>query len=557
MGLGVWTTVEGNVYPSATRYGGGFQWMVVDEDRTTSNQSRLRIRPYIKKVTSVSDSYAAYNLSYQSSYFQINDADKKTINTRFDFRKATVGTVYVLDTETLPFETDADKEYVEYTITHDSNGASTIKIGGYIKGETSSNYFQYVKTTASVTLPRINKAAVISAQDTPIGGVMKLYLNRPSADSEDYITAYVGNKTYSIRTGTQSTYIEWTVPDEIYTIIPTSKQVECRILCETYSGATGNLIGSSSVTVNLYVDEVPGFDVTATTDSTDGTLLVKGISTVTVSVSNLKATTGAAAGFVIKISDGEKSSSSNPAYFEKASKDTYTVTVTDGRGISTTKQVKIANVSPYEPPVIGSVDVERDIETKSAEISVRGKWTSGVIDGENINEFVIVQVEVYEQDSDESTGFGRSFIYPSSTGNVATVEEFSEKFTVDGLELDKVYTLLIYAVDIFYNIDSPEFPIDFPAEPFRVVVPRAVPVFQWKDGVFRINGNLEVTGTYPGGSGGGSGGSYTEGTGIDISSDGVISVEATSSALQGDLRPITSGGVYALIGDIEEILESI
>lgn len=556
MGLGVWTTVEGNVYPSATRYGGGFQWMVVDENRTSTNQSRLRIRPYIKKVKDIDNDYAAYNLSYQNSYFEINDTNRKTFSTRFDFRKASVGTVYALDTEALPFETDAENEYVEYTITHDNNGASTVKITGYIKGEKASNYFQYVKTTASVTLPRINRATTISVQDTPIGGVMKLYLNRSSADSEDYITAYVGNKSYSVSTGTQNTYIEWIVPDEVYTLIPAEKQIECRILCETYSGTTGAFLGSSSATVNLYVDKVPGFSVTATTDSTDGTLLIKGISTVTISVSNLKATTGAAAGFTFHISDGAKSSSSNPAYFEKAIKDTYTVTVTDGRGISTTKQIKIANVSPYIPPTIGSVDIARDIETGSAEISVRGKWTSGVIDGTNENEFVIIQVEVYEKGAEDMTGFERYFIDPTSTSGVATVEDFSATFTVGGLALDKVYTVYVYALDIFYNIDSPEYPVDFPAEPFGITIPRAVPVFQWKDGTFKINGNLEVTGTYPGGSGGSGGGSYTAGTGIEIS-DGVISVVTTNDAVQGDSRPVSSGALYDMLVQINNALGGI
>lgn len=55
---------------------------------------------------------------------------------------------------------------------------------------------------------------------------------------------------------------------------------------------------------------------------------------------------------------------------------------------------------------------------------------------------------------------------------------------------------------------------------------------------------------------GGPGGTYTAGDNIDIT-DGVISVETTDEAKETDGRPITSRGVYTIVGNIEILLKTI
>ena len=49
---------------------------------------------------------------------------------------------------------------------------------------------------------------------------------------------------------------------------------------------------------------------------------------------------------------------------------------------------------------------------------------------------------------------------------------------------------------------------------------------------------------------------YTEGDNISII-NGAISVTTTDEAIEGDTRPITSGGVYNVVGNIEALLETI
>lgn len=53
-----------------------------------------------------------------------------------------------------------------------------------------------------------------------------------------------------------------------------------------------------------------------------------------------------------------------------------------------------------------------------------------------------------------------------------------------------------------------------------------------------------------------SSGNYTAGQNIDIT-NGVISVITTNTATEDGTRPITAGGVYNIVGNIEAILQTI
>lgn len=60
------------------------------------------------------------------------------------------------------------------------------------------------------------------------------------------------------------------------------------------------------------------------------------------------------------------------------------------------------------------------------------------------------------------------------------------------------------------------------------------------------------------GEGGGGGGtSYTAGDNIEITSDGRINVLTTNEAEQDNTKPMTSAGVYTVVGNIEALLKTI
>lgn len=53
------------------------------------------------------------------------------------------------------------------------------------------------------------------------------------------------------------------------------------------------------------------------------------------------------------------------------------------------------------------------------------------------------------------------------------------------------------------------------------------------------------------------GGSYTPGENIEITEDGTINVLTTNEAEQDNTKPITSAGVFTVVGNIEAILKTI
>ena len=541
MGLGTWTKVTGIVNPSTGRYGGGFEWMVVDEGRTATNQSTLRLRPYISKLTTVSDSYAAYNLAYQNSYFTVDDADKKNIKTAFDFREASVGTDYPLSSA-YPFKTSAENPYVEYEVSHDANGNATVKIGGYIAGEASSNHFRYVKTTQTITLPQIPKLATVSAQDTAIeNGVLKIYVDKANPDYQYTLTINLFEddvnwellRTYDdIDYSGQEGYYEWLIPaEDIYSLIPNRKDLICEVYCETLT-KTGQYIGYSNVNVRLYVDTVPTFDIKAevtTLDMPSG--LIKGISTVKITAENIVVSPGATSTVTVMSDSGSRTG--NPAIFEKATSTTYVVQVKDSRGLTASKQITLGNVSPYVPPSVGSVSFERDIEKNTLTVRVTGQWYSGKIPtshtDEGYNDIIRLYVYLYEDGSTDEPVERTWELYAQEGQATITTYDVTDVFS--DLKLTTGYTLKLYPSDAFYFPDDP----DFPSQPSTVKIPKAIPVFQWTEGEFQVNGNLTVTGKINGTSGGGSGGG-----GGDIDLSGYVTDDELTQALKSKLS--TSGG---------------
>lgn len=549
MGLGVWTTVEGVVYPSSGRYGGGFQWMVDDEDRTATNTSKLRLRPYIIKYKAVSDSNNdTRNQAWQKSYFKV-DGNQKDIYTAFNFQYAKqLNTIYPVSYSSskeyptgVSFVTNEEEGYVEYEIPHNDNGTATVSVVGLIKGEASSNHFQKVTTNAAITLPPIQRLIQINHQGTAyVDNVTTLYIKKTNPDYVCDITYDCNKYTGTIVEKTNLSQIEWTVPYHLRNAIPEDASSElCKLIVTTYD-SNGTRLGEATSYILLYVNATPTFDVEISTDSSDRQTLINGISTVTVTIKNAYPTLGASESLNFSVFDGERIRTTNPAVFDKATSNLYRVTVTDSRGLSSSKTVSIDNVIPYAPPSIGSVDIERDIDKGQVTLSGIGTWFKGIFDGV-ANKTLNLHVKIYEQGSNEV--FKNSERFLNATDNVIEEVRFAFDFTFE-LSYLETYTFEILVDDVLSD-----------GTVYKGTIRRAVPVFQWKEGTLRINGNLEVTGTYPGGSGGG--GSYTEGDGIDISADGVISVETTDEAVQNDARPVSSGALWNMFKQINDVLGGV
>lgn len=482
MGLGEWTTIEGVVSPSDVRYGGGFQWRILDENRTASNKSVLQLRPYIKKLAYVSDAYAAFNLEYQTSYFTLNDANRVNFNTAFDFREADIGVTYPLSAS-YPFKTNRGVPYVEYVIQHDSNGNASVKVDGYIKGESTSSYFQYVRTTQAIILPRIDRSSTLTvAESAGIGEDIQIYVTKAGSNDLNTIKYSFGQASGVIAEMSAETQFEWHIPTELTAQIPEAASGICTLSCETYG--TAGLIGSSTKEITLYVKETPTFTPSITVEG--GGDFIRNVSTIRTTFLDAAPTQNARI-VAYAVSDGTTTytGEADSFLFTKAKNDTYTFGLIDSRGLKREAVAVVQNVIPYELPAVGRANYDRDIETGDITISFAGQWYGGIFGGID-NTSMTVYVELLPKDGTESIVNSATFTSLSEAQNT----EFYGSVSFNKLTLEKAYTAYIVASDNIYSYGSET----YVPNKYEVEIARAVPTFQWNGETLQVNGSFTVTG---------------------------------------------------------------
>ena len=148
MGLRVWTTETGGT-SGDSNIKGGFRWKVInsDTDRETYNRSVLRVEGMGYRD---GGSYP-FNLSEQTSYYTVAGSTQ-SYTSQVDFRSASSGTYYYVDTNTSIFPKGT---YKDYTIYHNTDGTKSVSVKAFINfGGTSAS--PGMSLTKTITLPAID-----------------------------------------------------------------------------------------------------------------------------------------------------------------------------------------------------------------------------------------------------------------------------------------------------------------------------------------------------------------------------------------------------------------
>lgn len=132
----------------------------------------------------------------------------------------------------------------DYTITHNTDGS---KVAG-ISASFSSSDFSPSSAWASgdLTLTTIPRASSITATNADIESATTIVINRASSSFTHTITYSFGELSGTIATKTTETTIGFTLPSTFYAEIPNRSAGTCTITCETYNGNT--LIGTKTTT---------------------------------------------------------------------------------------------------------------------------------------------------------------------------------------------------------------------------------------------------------------------------------------------------------------------
>ena len=238
------TNVAGVVNGSQNLFG-GFAWQV-NSQNIGNNTSNITVVMYGGRKTTTN----IYDVNSVPSYIEYDGGNRLTFNTIYDFRNATVNTVYYVDSSNLVFPQGSA---YTFDVTHNADGTRSVPIKTYFNGENNPPYLLDITTTATITLPTIARASqpTLDAASKAFGQTFTIYTNKATGSSFTHNLSYVfGSASGSIATGVVDS-TTWTPADALAAQIPTANSGSGTIVCDTYNG--GTLIGTKTVSFSLTI----------------------------------------------------------------------------------------------------------------------------------------------------------------------------------------------------------------------------------------------------------------------------------------------------------------
>lgn len=323
----------------------GGMTLVADYSYTQNTSANTSTVTVTLKLT---NHYALYATAISGSYISVGGS--KTNYTKSISYGGTTTTSTTLATKTV-------------TVTHNSNGTATCNISGtfVMNGTYRGSSVGTMTVNQTITLPTIPRSSSLTVPTTINTGATLSGTVTPSSSAFNHKvylkTGSTTRNTISLAAGTT------TFSDVIeHSWFPSSTSGTLTVVLETYNGATLVASTSKSVTANVPTSIVPSVSaLTATVVDGKGGYYVQNKSKVT-----LAATATAGTGASIKsyafsgtnMSASGTTASATSSVLQYSGAKTYTVTVTDTRGRTASKNVSIT-VQPYAAPTISSISVQR------------------------------------------------------------------------------------------------------------------------------------------------------------------------------------------------------
>jgi microcystin-dependent protein len=254
------------------------------------------------------------------------------------------------------------------TISHDADGSKTISASASFSGSNSGYYAPITGScSGTVKLTTIPRASSISIDSPSIECGKTININGSSASKNftHKIYATWNGKTSELTTisGTLTPTFSYTIPTAWEKDLPNSISGIATFTLETFSGSTS--VGSKSVNATIKVRSgvVPSVGTVSISDTNS---ICVGIGQHVQSQSRLKfsiATSGSQGSTVTSVSTKFEGQTYNDSSFttgtvQGSGKLSYTITVTDSRGRTSSKSGSVT-VSAYSPPSLTNVTAKR------------------------------------------------------------------------------------------------------------------------------------------------------------------------------------------------------
>jgi hypothetical protein len=147
--------------------------------------------------------------------------------------------------------------------------------------------------------------------------------------------------------------------------------------------------------------------------------------------------------------------------------DTFELSATDNRGLTTTKPVTVSMIDYFKPSCNQEVTIEKTQAETGAQIKIiaKGEWSS--------RHFGVVHNSLkvgyrYKANNEEYSEW-------NDTEYVTDDNTYQITFTIPDLDYEATYTVQTRAYDLLNSVETAEYPI------------KLIPVFDWSDEDFRFN----------------------------------------------------------------------
>lgn len=397
-------------------------------------------------------------------------------------------------------------------VKHNSDGSKTITFSSTLS-KSSYSLYDPGKCSLSGTfkLTDIPRASNLTTSSTFVnfGDNVRIDIGRnveTYTDTINWVGYYPkdnGDGSYSLQGGepsnvtgtiaekTSATFVDWVIPDELSTLIPTFRMVGVKLTCSTYNGNT--LIGTTEKWLSIRLVEENAKPLITKSYLETNTQVIDQLgtddfSTPVLNVSQPKFTFSATPRYnaTIKslkiICDDGQESSESPYTFKPIGSAKFTILATDSRDYTTTILVDLsANAIPYIKPNIKKLEANR-VGPTSGEIIINanGSWYGGTMI-DDIDNPLNANYKCKITDSEENPTLVE---IPSEA--VTLNEEKNEWYISDYslgtiTEYNKNYDFTLIIGDYYYSEIS-----------LKTLIKKGVPTFDYGEHDLKVNGDLFV-----------------------------------------------------------------
>ena len=367
------------------------------------------------------------------------------------------------------------------TLSHNSDGSRSFSMSTtfYLKATLSGVYKESVTASSgTITLNTIPRASSVTCSTVAIGSKPTISISSASSSFRHTLRYAFGNLSGTIVDKTSSTsYTSWTLPSTFYAQIPNAKSGTGTIYCDTYSGST--LIGTKSTSFTATTSEAACKPlINPTFEDVDAAVLaVTGDKSVFVKYfSDAKFTTNAtvrnsATLKSIKVTCGAQTATTDSGTFANIETNTFTFTVTDSRGYTTTG-TRTLDWVPYVK-LTCNITAENPTTDGDMTLTIGGnRYYSDFDTDSSAGNTPNTPFNVYYRYKENDGEYSDWITVTCETHNNDT---YDGTVALTGLNYKSTYTFQAYAVDKLMTVYSEE------------VAARTTPVFDWGEDDFCIN----------------------------------------------------------------------